>query len=128
MTEAIEHQAPQGTFTSLTSLEKGILGNPRTKRFIRVMMMPRVWPLIQNSTLLKENMAVVEVRIRTKGQQDYERDYFFGIDPRDRMTLIASYEAESPLTLKPIEPPTPEMLLQEVEAAQKIQSTLRHRI
>lgn len=126
--EAPNFQAPEGLFTTLTSLEEGRLGNTYTKRFVRVLRMPDIWPGLKENPNLKDDMAVVLVSIRSQRGQYVEENHFLGVSPNDQITLLESWKYRGVQYWKEdLATPPINVLLEHIRAAQKLQPSLKRK-
>lgn len=123
--EAPSFQAPEGLFSALISLENGRLGNAYTKRFIRVLQMPDIWPELKKNPLLTEDMAVVEIRIRKSG--DIQEEHFLGIRPDNSAIPLESWTYRYTQDRKSLATPPVGVLLGHIIIAQKLQPSLKRR-
>lgn len=119
-------QAPEGTFEYLTAIEGAKLGNAYTKRLVMVMKMPNVFPVVHANPNLRDDMAVVNLRIRALNKENVEDNYFLGIDPGNKIVVLDSWRHTLyPRQQTPLETPDVQTLLNEIKTAQKIQLTLK---
>lgn len=126
--EAPVCQAPEGFFTTLISLKEGRLGNAYTKRFVRVLRMPDIWPGLKANLNLRDDMAVVLVSIRSHRGQYIEENHFLGISPDDKITLLESWKYRgSQYGKEDLATPSIDVLLGHIQAAQKLQSSLKRK-
>lgn len=126
--QAPELKAPKGTFDTLVNIPGHRLGTSRTRRFIKVTRMPEVFPAVADNPNLTPDMAVICLSLRTRGENAAEDDYFFGVDPEDKFTILDSWHfdyksdaGKTPVTT----PPTLLFLIEELRQAQIIELSLK---
>ncbi len=124
-TEAVDTKAPEGTYQALLPVKDIHLGNAYTKRLIRAVQEPEVWQHPYSRRGLETGDLVVQVRFTEGRQRDV---HYFGIDARDQVVSLESVRQDwsvSPIKETPIDMPPPSVLLKEIEAARRIQPTLK---
>ncbi|MAG59846.1 hypothetical protein CMO96_03615 [Candidatus Woesebacteria bacterium] len=115
------HQAPQGTFTTLTGLEDGSIGDAHTEHFIRRLGKSDICncPDLRDNPLLTKEMVVFELRRRSSGNHT-EKSHFFGIKPDDTITPLVSWQTRDLQDRRGLVPLTPDVLLREIQITQKL--------
>lgn len=74
------------------------------------------------------DMAVVNLWIRQKRRGPYAgEDYYFGINPEDRVVLLAAWQYEDRVGRTERELPSLDFLLREISVAERLQPKLKRR-
>jgi len=124
-TAPLQFQIPQETYEVLKSLENGRLGNAYSKRVVRVSSSLDNLPGMAGENVdLSGDKLYVYMRIR-QANRFVEDDYAFTINPEGTVVNLKSWQYGGHKDKKDLEPPSPELFMRELQAAQKIQPTLK---
>lgn len=124
--ESAVFQVPPGTYELLRRIKNGRLGNYRTKRLIVVTSDPQAFPEMRQglNVELGEGKMFVYMRIRQFPSR-VEDDYFFTIDPQEKVVPLKSLQYGGSKNARGHEPSSPELFMRELQTAQKTQPKLK---
>ena len=125
--EQIGFQVPSLIYANLKV--EGLLGNFRTKVFIRATSDLNDYPFMCVDDLeeLTEDQILVYMRLRqfpSSGPR-VEDDYYFIIDSQGDVVVLKSWQLGGNINAQVHEPPSRELFIRELRAAQKLQPTLK---
>lgn len=123
--------APEGTFQTLASVNRGILGSCRTRRFVSIGYLPDNFPVLQDHPRIASGEfgdGDMVVLIRISPRKALEQSYLLGITPKDQAALLVAKEgmwlsASDEHDMK--QPPTVAELLKEIDTARRLQPLLK---